>query len=293
VRGWLRATRRRDVAAYVGCWLVGLVVAVGTYLTPGAAGALAAHVPGAGLLRDGSRLLLLGLPVMAVTSAHGALAVTGRVRSGVPRAALAVACVLLPIALMPDAAGGMAGRLRAVDYPPSYDALARAVARQQGPGDVLVLPFTSYRAPVWNRRHSVLDPTGRYQPRDYVASDDLVVSGRVVRGEDPRDPVVHTALGRPRPQQRSRSLARAGVGLVVTDRSAPGRPPRVAGTVLLRSPELTLTRLDGVRPRRVPAGWWLAMALAWLAFLAGPVSDVARGAARRPTWARARSLTDW
>ena len=293
VRGWLRVTARRDVAAYVGCWLVGWLVAVVSYAAPGPAGVLAAHVPGAGLLRDGSRLLLLGLPLAAVTCGHGAAALSGLVRSGAPRVALAVACVLLPLALMPDAAGGSSGRLGAVEYPMAYDALARAVARQHGPGDLLVLPFTSYRAPAWNHHRSVLDPTGRHQPRDYVASDDLVVSGQEVPGEDPRDPAVRAALRRPTAQQRSRDLARAGVGLVVSDRSAPGHAPAVSGRVVLRSGALTLTRLGDVRARRVPGGWWPAMALAWLLFLAGPVTDLARRLRTPPTMDDAERRTDW
>ena len=40
-----------------------------------------------------------------------------------------------------------------------------------------MLPFTSYRAPAWNGGRKVLDPLGRYLAPDYLADDELGVSG--------------------------------------------------------------------------------------------------------------------
>src|SRR5699024_2748848 len=116
-----------------------------------------------------------------------------------------LACVLLPVAVLPDAAWGAAGALQPVDYPDSYERARQFLATTQPPepGDVVVLPFTSYRAPEWNHGHKVLDPLGRYLRVDYVVNDELSISQRVVEGEDPRAADVRAALARPTRQARA------------------------------------------------------------------------------------------
>lgn len=277
LRRWVRATGRRDLVGHAVCWGTGWGLAVLGFVAPGAMGWLVAHVPGAGLVRDGTRLLVLCLPALACACAAGAEVVLDRAPRGLPRLAAGVAAVLLPVALMPDAANGVAGRLRPVAYPASYARLASALAgTAKTGGDVLFLPFTSYRAPAWNGRRSVLDPATRYQPRDYVASDDLVVDGRTVAGEDPRGAVVRRALAQRTPAARADALSRGGVGLVVLDRASPAAAPDIAADRRVRAGSFTLLALPSATPREVPPGWVVAMTAAWLAYLGLVVTYVAR-----------------
>ena len=78
---------------------------------------------------------------------------------------MAASCALVPLVLLPDAAVGVSGQLRAVDYPAAYPEARGVVADEVAAGhagDVLLLPLTSYRQPGWNHDRKVLDPTGRF-----------------------------------------------------------------------------------------------------------------------------------
>jgi hypothetical protein len=279
VRPWRAAVGSREAVAAAGTWVLGWGMATLTWAAPDAVGWLVAHVPGSGVVRDGSRLLALCVPALLGTTSHGVAVVCRRAPGTVAVLAWGSALVLLPVALMPDVAGGMAGRLRPVRYPPDYPALRVAVqeaAGHHGHGDVLVLPFSSYRAPEWNHGHKVLDPWGRYLTPDVVASDRLLVSGRLVEGEDPRGADVRRALGAATARARGRLLAEQGIGLVVSERDTAAGVPSVGGSVLVSRPAATLARLDGVRERSSPTGWVIAMACAWAAFLLVAVTDLLR-----------------
>ena len=63
---WWRRGRRGDEWPRPSCWLLGWGSAVLTWAAPGPMAWAVAHVPGAGLLRDGSRLLLLCVPLLLV-----------------------------------------------------------------------------------------------------------------------------------------------------------------------------------------------------------------------------------
>jgi hypothetical protein len=174
------------------------------------------------------------------------------------------------VAVLPDAALGLAGRLRLAEYPASYAAAREAVQALDDRGqahDVLVLPFTSYRAPAWNDGHKVLDPLGRYLTPDYVASDELSVSGRTIAGEDPRGAALRVALDAADPDQRARELGALGIGTVVAERGA-GATPRVAGRTVLASGELAVVQLETPVLESVPPrSWVVLMGLAWLGLL--------------------------
>ena len=102
-----------------------------------------------------------------------------------------------------------------------------------------------------------------------MASDVLVIDGVPLSGEDPRVEDAARALASPTPEERADALARIGIGAVVIDPTAPGGPqPEVAGELLLDDPDLRVVPLDDVDVRDVPTGWRVAMAAAWLAFLA-------------------------
>ncbi len=267
-RPWWRRTPERDRIALLVCWVVGWGLAVLTWLAPGAVGWASEHVAGAGVVRDGARALVLCAPLLAVLVAEGVrVLATKAPRERVARAALAVGAVLLPVALLPGLALGVGHRIEPADYPAAYAEARDLLADRDG--DVLVLPLSSYRAPAWNHRHLVLDPIGRYLTHDYVASDVLVIDGVPLSGEDPRVRDAALALAEPTPGERAAALGRIGIGAVVTDPTAPGDPPpEIAGESLLDDPDLQVTVLDEVDVRDIQTSWRLAMAAAWLAFLA-------------------------
>ena len=265
---WWRRTGGRERTALLVCWGVGWGLAVFTWLAPGLVGFASEHVPGAGVVRDGARALVLCAPLLAVLVAEGVRVLATRAPAALAaRIALGTGAVLLPVAVLPGLALGAGQRVEPADYPAAYDEARQLLADRDG--DVLVLPLSSYRAPAWNHGHLVLDPVGRYVAHDYVASDVLVIDGVPLSGEDPRVEDAARALARPTPEERADALARIGIGAVVTDPAAPGGPqPEIAGESLLDDPDLRVTALDDVDVRDVQTSWRLAMAAAWLAFLA-------------------------
>ncbi|NYE38750.1 hypothetical protein F4692_003901 [Nocardioides cavernae] len=223
LRSWLSLGRRSDRLALGVVAGIGFVVAVAGVVAGGLVGWLVAHVPGAGLVRDGTRFLALLAPVQAVLFGLG----VARLVRAVPVRALALAAgtalAVSPLALMPDAAPALSGRLDAVDFPEEYAAARRALvaSREDGHGgDLLTLPFTSYRRPSWNDDRRTLDPLGRYFPVDYLSSDTLVVSGREIAGEDPRAARVGRELDTLDGPALEDALAAEGVGWVVLDEEA-------------------------------------------------------------------------
>ncbi len=278
---WWRSTGRQDRGALLALGLVGYSVALLGWAAPDLVGRLAAEVPGGGLLRDSTRLLGLCAPLLAVLVAHGATVVRDRL-AGVPGVVVAVSLLLVPVATMPDAAWGVSGRLDAVDYPPEYAVMREAVGR--GRGDVVLLPFTSYRAPAWNDGRKLLDPVGRAQRRDYVANDELVVSDEVIPGEDPRAQDVADALALPTPSLRRDRLRELGVELAVTDSSASGPVIEISGRELASAGTIRVLSLGEPASRAVPQGWRVSMGVAWLSWLALPLL-AALGRGRR-RWRR-------
>lgn len=267
--GWrplLGRLGRRTAGALVGLWLAGYLVAVLSWAAPDLVGWLAQHVPAGGLLRDGSRSLALCAPLTAALAAEGAHWCARRA----PKLLVAGGVALVPLAFMPDAAWGISGELRPAHYPDEW-AAARADLGE-GQGDLLVLPFTSYRAPEWNHDRKVLDPLPRYLEPNYLVNDQLAVDGRIVEGEDPRVPDVLAAIALPDAGDRAVALADLGIGAVALDRTAPTSEvyaAPVAGTVVHDGADLEVTLLEvPVAERDAPGSWLLALGAGWAAFAA-------------------------
>lgn len=292
-RSWWRVTARRVAAGFLVVAAVGVVVALAGALVPGAVAGLVHDLPGAGLLRDGSRYLgLLALLEAALFGAGAQVAVNAS-RDRVVGATVALGLILAPLALLPDLAWGAGGRLQPVHYPAAY-ARVRVALEGAAPraGDLLVLPFTSYRAPDWNGRRKVLDPLGRYMSPNFVASDQLRVSGRLLPGEDPRGRSVLRALGRRTGAERAADLRALGVGLVLVDRSAPGAgsrrfDPPLPGEPVAAAGSLRVLALRGpvhqqpiTLARRVAVGLGFGAPAAAVALAAGMC---VAGRVRRPT----------
>ena len=267
-RSWWRRAPARDRVTLLVCWGTGWGLAVLTWLLPGAVGWAFEHVPGAGVVRDGSRALVLCAPLLVVLVGEGIRVLARHApRSAVAQVALGIGAVLLPVAVLPDLAFGASGQLEPAHYPSAY-AEARALLDGMS-ADVLVLPLLSYRAPAWNHGRPVLDPVGRYLTPDYVASDVLVVDGVPLSGENPRVDAAARALALPTPAQRAAALASDGIGAVVVDQTTTGESPEISGEELLASPDLRVILLEDPHDRVVPLWWEVAMTLAWLAFM-GP-----------------------
>lgn len=279
----IRGEKVPDVAALGTCWVVGWGLATLSWASPETLGRLATHVPAGGLVRDGSRLLALCVPLVVVLVA---VAVDGLVAWLPDRSTVGLVggvLAVLPVTLMPDAAWGVGGRLDAVTYPAAYERARTAVA-DAPPGDAVSLPYVSYRAPAWNDGRRVLDPLGRYLDRPVVVNDVLIVSGRRLTGEDPRAAEVAKALDAGTPSARARALLEAGVSVVVVEDIAGYPVPAVQGRTALDG-DLRVVTLGPAQDRPVPTGRIAVMCLAWtgwLAVLLGPllVRLVRRRAAR-------------
>jgi hypothetical protein len=235
--------------------VLGLVLACAATLPGGAAlleGAVRT-VPGAALLRDAQKWaawwalpLALGAGLGACRLADGA----GRRLGVLAGGAIAAAALLLPVVGLPDLAWGVGGRLQSVEYPADWPRVRDVVAGDRHPGDVLVLPFGAYRAFGWNGSRPLLDPAPRWLTRPTVTDDTLVVSGRVVAGEDRRARAVGAAAADPG------RLARLGIGWVLVERGTPGRPVPAAVRALplvVDGPTLTLYRVPGAVDPPAPA----------------------------------------
>lgn len=275
LRGWSQVPRRLRRPLLL-CWAGGLLLTLATWAAPGVTGWLASTVPGAGLLRDGSRMLALAAPLTAVLAGRGAAVVVAALPDAASRVMVSLACVVAPVALMPDAALGLSGQLAAVDYPSSYDALAGALPALPA-GDVALLPFQSYRAPEWNNgARPVLAPLGRYLPRHVLVEDQLVVDGRPIAGEDPRASAARAALGAPTAAGRAAGLRATGIRLLVVEQLAGRVVPDVRGREVWREGDLRVVDLGPGRPvAGAPPLWRTAMALSWAAWCALPLLGAA------------------
>lgn len=270
-RSWWRSETPGRRAAVLALWLLGQIIAVSGWVAPQAVSLLGSSLPGVGILRDGSRYLALALPLTVVLGAAGAEAIGARL-SPVARIGVGMVLVLFPVTLAPDLARGVSGSVQAVAYPPEYAEVRARLDRAGTTGDVLILPFTSYRAPAWNGYRKVLDPIPRVLSVPSVSSDDLIVDDRTIQGEDPHAQAVRAALDLSDPAERSAALADLGIALVLTDRAALGDQdsPELAARPLLSSGSLLVTRLEPGPRRSIGAGPARVglLTLAWLGFLA-------------------------
>jgi hypothetical protein len=274
-------------AGLMASGLAGLLLA-GAGATPGLAGVLRtaqADVTGGGLLRDGQKLLL---PFVLLVAVSVGASVERLVR--VPRVApLAVLLVATPVVVLPSLAWGVGGRLVPVPYPSEWLAVRQQVAASPVSGDVVSLPFVAYRRPTWNHDHVTLDPLPRLLDRVVLVNDDLPLSDRTVHGENKRAAAVSAALRSGEPL--APVLRAQGVGLAVVDLTAPGAGQArsaLGGLPVLHSgPGLLLVDTSPAaqapgRPPRLVAG----AALGW-AVLAAAIVLVA---AVRVTAFRRRSV---
>lgn len=243
-----------------------------------------AHVPGAGLVRDGQRWAAWWALLVALGVALGVEELARRLRDPLGHGAVLVGAALLPLAMLPDLAWGGLGRLQPARYPADWASVAAIIANENaGRRDVLVLPFMTYRAFGWNGDRVLLDPAPRLLPAATVTEDALPVGDTTIRGEDPTAERARRAL--------AAGTLPDGVGWVVVEHGTPGELPRqvTATTPRYQGEWVTLYRVDGAtraagRSGAAPAPLVLAadaaallavmVALLWLLL---PVSRVRAG----------------
>ena len=239
-------------------------------------------VPGLGVLRDGQKWVALAMPGYALSGAGAVLTLRRWLRP----AATALACCAALVAVLPDLAWGVGGRVAAVHYPPGWPAVAAAL--NADPRTVAVLPAGSMRRFGWTGA-PVLDPLPRWVRANVLTTGDLLVGGRIVPGEGAHARAVQQLL---LDGSAPETLAAAGVGWVVVESGTDGGLGASGRTlrrlpVVYRDPDLTLYRAAGDTPgapaelRRAV----LAAHLAWLALLASGaagLAGVALRSVRRP-----------
>lgn len=283
VRPLLRATGAGGVGLLLAGGL-GLALAVAGSL-PGAAAALGwvvETIPGGGLLRDGQKWVAPLAVLEAVAFGLGCVRVTAFAAPRIGRV-LRVLLVLVPLAAMPDLAWGAAGRLQPVAYPEDWQAVRRVLAAEVDSGDVVSLPWQSFRVFGWNDDRVLLDPAPRWLPTPVVVDDTLVVGDVQVSGEDPRAADVAAALASGQPAVQA--LPPLGVGWVLVQQGTPGKvdPELLAGAEPVYSGrDLTLLRVGPAPSPPLPAWAPLVQAVDVLALVLAVTLITA------PVWPRVR-----
>ncbi|GAB3950643.1 hypothetical protein GCM10027614_51400 [Micromonospora vulcania] len=247
VWGFVLTRRRWPSAAWWGLLVgavVGTVIAVLPAWSLGAQWmvALVEHVPLAGAVRDGTRLLA---PLALLQAVGLAVLVESLVAAGAR--ALAPLVMVAPVLLLPGLAWGLTGQLETVRYPAEWTAVRAVVNGDATGGSLVSLPWSSFRAYRWAGDVPVLDPAPRAFRRPVIGDQDVLVGRERIRGESHEADRVAAALavpGDPGP-----ALRRLGVRYVLIQTDQPdgtGIQGRFADAELVRRDgTLTLLRLAG------------------------------------------------
>lgn len=266
VAGLPTAVRRPDARPLLLLAAVAVIAPALMATGPGLAAveAVVRAVPGLGVLRDAQKWVALALPGYAVAGASAVVTVARRV----PRGAAAAVCCLALVAVLPDLAWGVGGKVTSVRYPPGWTTAATLV--NADPRPVVVLPQASMRHFPWAGDAPVLDPLPRWVSADVLTTGDLNIGGRTVPGEGTHaravERLVLSGAG-------VDELAAAGVGWVVVEgRGGPSLPLPVA----FADDDIAVYRVGGDRPPASHRGIAIAAHLAWLAaVLAGAAGMIA------------------
>ena len=242
-----------------------LVLAAATVVLPAAVAtgpgvalleSLVRTVPGLGVLRDGQKWVALAIPGYALAGASAVVTLRPRVPAIVTAT---VACLAL-MAVLPDLAWGVGGKVSAVRYPPGWATVAGLI--NADPRPVAVLPPDVMREFSWAGTAPVLDPLPRWVAADVLATGDLVIGEQTVPGEGERAREVQRLLVS---GASADELAASGVGWVVVE--AGGSVPSLDLPVVHRDDDLVLYRVGADRPAADGRGVMIGAHLAWLGLL--------------------------
>lgn len=228
--------------------------------------AVTGAVPGLGVLRDGQKWVALAVPGYLLAGAGSVLTLRRWLRPAVT----ALLCCAALLAVVPDLAWGVGGRVAPVRYPSGWSAVAATI--NADPRPVAVLPADSMRRFSWSGPAPVLDPLPRWLRAEVLSTGDLTISGQPVPGEGARARAVQILL---LAGADPAALAAAGVGWLVVEHRTDGEIGAAASTlrripVAYRDADLTLYRVGGNTPGASDARRRAALSahLLWLAVLA-------------------------
>jgi len=121
--------------------------------------------------------------------------------------------------------------------------VARMIDASPARGDVLLLPFQTYRRPSWNHGEAVFDPWPKLLSRPVIWNDGTRVGGVALAPDDPRARRLDGVIRGGGPL--TAALTAAGVRFVLDD--ADGRVgARLRGAVVVvNRPGLTVYQLPG------------------------------------------------
>jgi hypothetical protein len=234
-------------------------------------------VPGLGVLRDGQKWVALATPGYAVAGA-GAVATVANLHRRLPGGVTAAVCCLAVLAVLPDLAWGVGGKMTPVRYPAGWSAAAALV--NADPRPVAVLPPDSMRHYPWAGDAPVLDPLPRWVSADVLTTGDLVIGGQTVPGEGERARAVQRLL---LSGAGADELAGAGVGWVVVEGGGDAGP-RLALPVAFADGDIVVYRVGGDRPAASHRAAMIVAHVIWLAALCAGAAGMAStrlGARRR------------
>jgi len=192
-------------------------------------------VTGLAVLRDGQKWVACAMPGYALAGAGAVLTLRRWMRPGVS----AVLCAAAVIAVTPDLAWGVGGKIVPIHYPQGWTAVAARI--NADPRDVAVLPPETMRRFGWAGPAPVLDPLPRWVRADVLSTGDLVISGSTVAGEGNHAREVQRLLSS---GADAEALAAAGVGWVVTETGSTAMPLGQS-TVAYSDADLTLYSVGG------------------------------------------------
>jgi len=221
----------------------------------------------------------LAMPGYVLAGAGATLMLRRWIRPGLA----ALLCCVALLAVLPDLAWGVAGRVRPVHYPPGWAQVAARI--NADPQPVAVLPAETMRRFSWSGPAPVLDPLRRWLRAEVLATGDLLVAGQTVPGEGARAREVQRLL---LTGADPAALERAGVGWVVIESGTPGTTGSAAGTVsrlpaTYRDRDLALYRVGGRSPAAPPEARAAVIAahLLWAGMLIGSAGVLAVNGTRR------------
>jgi hypothetical protein len=260
--GLLLARPRQLPASLAVAGLAGLLIAAIGIVSPGRAAlrSLVAAWPGFAVLRDGQQFLA---PLaLAVAVGLGCLVTwlwtapergdSSAGRGAVPATmALAVMAMLAPVVLLPGMAWGFAGRRQPVQYPADWSRAQQVIDGDPGAGNVLLLPWATYRQYSWDRSQTVFDPWSRLLGREVIFNDGLQVGRLSLDQESSESILMNRIVTRPGPL--TFPLRSAGVRYVIIDEGpllgrGPNLPARArlpGARVVVASQDLVVFRLPG------------------------------------------------
>ena len=273
--------RRRSAEPLLVLAVVSILVPAALATGPGLAVLRAAVdlAPGLAVLRDGQKWVALAMPGYVLAGAGATLMLRRWMRPGLA----ALLCCVALLAVLPDLAWGVGGRVRPVHYPPGWAQVAARI--NADPQPVAVLPAETMRRFSWSGPAPVLDPLPRWLRAEVLAPGDLLVAGQTVPGEGARAREVQRLL---LTGADPAALERAGVGWVVIESGTPGTTGSAAGTVsrlpaTYRDQDLALYRVGGRSPAAPPEARAAVIAahLLWAGMLIGSAGVLAVNGTRR------------